>query len=205
MVSNLLNSSHPFNTAINECIAHYSPYEWPTSTPATNSSSVAGMYDNQCQLSDDVMYYCAGVQEANSSSGSGDGDILNSENSTVNTPNTSNTGNWSTDDLVCTVSGEEKVFLSTNLISLIITDFYFQKRIRQDVYCSLLFDLDHLMVSIVRFLCLLRDLQCVPHYSDVGYLSPSQILQSILLWHQNMVSLTNYTSFISHLCLLSTD
>ena len=73
---------------------------------------------------------------------------------------------------------------------------YKQKRIRKNVYCGQLFDLDERLRSLVPSMCLLRDFgHCVPYYADPGYLTPNQVMESIKLWHQDMVS--------SHLCILS--
>lgn len=63
-----------------------------------------------------------------------------------------------------------------------------QKRIRRDVYCEQLFSLDRKLQSMIPSMCLLRDLDCVNYYSDPGYLTPRQIMESIRLWHEDVVN-----------------
>lgn len=64
----------------------------------------------------------------------------------------------------------------------------FQKRVRSDVYCKQLFDLDEKLRYLVPYLCLMKDFDCVPYFPDTSYLTPQQIMDSIQLWHEDMVS-----------------
>ena len=112
----------------------------------------------------------------------------------------------SKEELKCTVSGAEKVSLligsqitekwkQVNLQCIYPQSHNKQKRIRKNVYCGQLFDLDERLRSLVPSMCLLRDFgHCVPYYADPGYLTPNQVMESIKLWHQDMVS--------SHLCII---
>jgi hypothetical protein len=47
---------------------------------------------------------------------------------------------------------------------------------------------------IVTQLGFLRDLNCIPTYPDPGYLTPHQLINSIQLWHEEMVSFSNTSS-----------
>jgi hypothetical protein len=69
----------------------------------------------------------------------------------------------------------------------IFFSFRKQKRIRKNVYCAQLFDLDERLRSLIPLMCLLRDFGCVPYFADPGYLTPNQIMESIQLWHQDMI------------------
>ncbi|CAI8048451.1 hypothetical protein GBAR_LOCUS26725, partial [Geodia barretti] len=73
------------------------------------------------------------------------------------------------EELRCIISGSKK------------------KRIRREVYCELLFDLDQAVRVIVTQLGFLRDLNCIPTYPDPGYLTPHQLINSIQLWHEEMI------------------
>ena len=63
-----------------------------------------------------------------------------------------------------------------------------QRRIRSDTYCALLFLVDQLVGSFVRMMCRLRDEHCMLDYHNPSFRTPQQILESIRLWHEKMVS-----------------
>lgn len=73
-----------------------------------------------------------------------------------------------------------------------------QKRIRSEVYCKQLFDLDERLRSIVSSMCLIRDTDCIEYYPNPGYLTPSQIMDSIRLWHESVVSPSQSQSIYIH-------
>ena len=65
--------------------------------------------------------------------------------------------------------------------------------------------MDERLRLLIPTMCLLRDVpNCVQYYSDPSYLNPHQVLESIKLWHEDMVSLKLHVYITDFLRLILT-